>query len=561
MEFTTSGFAALRSKPKLIASVDDRMIGVMRLILASSALLIIYIDPSEPDRLVDVTYTSLVLYVAFSAALYFLSLWKPQRSGWLSTWAPWMDVSCYLVLVALSSGTNSIFFFFFFFPILVSSFCQGFRAGLQITISSAVLFIIVGYATAPAEPHFQLNRFLLRPVYLLVLGYMIAYWGRYEIRLKQRLQVLRDISTVSNPRFGIDHTVNWMMQRLREYFEADSVLLILETKNADIFLLRRVTSENVNTSPAPQAVGKDVATLFLSTPATEALIYRGGSSGILSYNITRDEISRDDDRHAPLVNALEHKRFMSVPVNHHGRLIGRCYFVGGPSKYSSSDVNFILQAVDQVLPVIDNIGLVDRMASDAAEHERERIARDIHDSVIQPYIGFQLGLTAIMQRIERGDPDVPERIHELSDLTAKGISDLRHYIRGIKADEGDEHTLLIPAVRRFAAKFSQVTGIQVEVKASDTIAVSDRLAGEVFQMINEGLSNVRRHTHAQKARAVIIQENGNLLVRIENEDVEGTAGVSFHPRSLAERASALGGHLTVENGGNTNTVVNIKIPL
>lgn len=561
MELTTSGIAALRSKRKLIASVDDRMIGVMRLILASSALLIIYIDPSEPDRLVNVTYASLVLYVVFSAGLYFLSLLKPGRFGWLSSGAPWMDVAWYVVLVALSSGTNSIFFFFFFFPILVSSFCQGFKSGLKITIVSAVLFIIVGYATAPAEPHFQLNRFLLRPVYLMVLGYMIAYWGGYEIRLKQRLQLLRDISTFSNPRFGIDHTVNWMMERLRDFFDSDSVLLILETKSTDGFLLRRVTRESANSNTAVTAVAKDIATLFLSTPADEALINRGGSFGIVSYNITRNDVSRDEESHDQLVNALEYKRFMSVPVNYHGRLIGRCYFVGGPWKYGSSDVNFILQAIDQVLPVIDNIRLVDRMASDAAEHERDRIARDIHDSVIQPYIGFQLGLTAVMQKIQRGDEDVPERINELSDLTAKGISDLRHYIRGIKTEGGDEDTLLTPAVRRFASKFSQATGIQVEVRASDVITVSDRLAGEVFQMINEGLSNVRRHTRAQKARAVLIQENGNLLVRIENEVSDDTTRVSFRPRSLAERAAALGGELTVENGDGGTTVVSIKIPL
>jgi signal transduction histidine kinase len=561
VELTTSGIAALRSKRKLITSVDDRMIGVMRLILASSALLIISIDPSEPDRLVNVTYASLVLYVVFSATLYFLSLLKPGRFAWLSSWAPWMDVGWYIILVALSSGTNSIFFFFFFFPILVSSFRQGFKSGLQITIASAVLFIIVGYATAPSEPHFQLNRFLLRPVYLMVLGYMIAYWGGYEIRLKQRLQLLRDISTFSNPRFGIDHTVNWMMERLREFFESDSVLLILETKNADGFLLRRVTRENANSNPAAQAVAKDIATLFLSTPADEALINRGSSSGILSYNLTRNEVARDENRRAPLASALEYSPFMSVPVNHHGRLIGRCYFVGGPSKYSSSDVNFILQAIDQVLPVIDNIRLVDRMASDAAEHERERIARDIHDSVIQPYIGFQLGLTAVMQKIQRGDADVPERINELSDLTAKGISDLRHYIRGIKSEGGEGGILLTPAVRRFASKFSQATGIQVEVQASDAIALTDRLAGEVFQMINEGLSNVRRHTRAQKARAVIIQENGNLLVRIENEVSQDTPRVSFRPRSLSERAAALGGQLTVEDEDGRSTIVNIRIPL
>ena len=154
--------------------VDSRMIGLMRLILACSALFIIYIDPSEPDRLIPITYAALIVYVVYSLILDLVSV--PQQGELLSfrSWTTWMDVAWYVALIALSSGTNSIFFFFFFFAILVSSFSWGFAAGVRITLVSTALFIFVGYATAPAEPHFQLNRFLLRPVYLLVLGYMIA---------------------------------------------------------------------------------------------------------------------------------------------------------------------------------------------------------------------------------------------------------------------------------------------------------------------------------------------------------------------------------------------------
>src|SRR5215468_1596691 len=115
-----------------LESVDDRMISLMRLILALSALLITYIDPSEPDRLVAVTYGALVIYSIYSGILYYLSLRGVRRPP-LSI-SHWIDVACFLVLIALSSGTNSIFFFFFFFAILVASFRWGFKAGLHVTI-------------------------------------------------------------------------------------------------------------------------------------------------------------------------------------------------------------------------------------------------------------------------------------------------------------------------------------------------------------------------------------------------------------------------------------------
>ena len=531
----------------------------MRLILASSALLIIYIDPSEPDRLAQVTYASLVLYILFSCVLYLVALLRPAGFGWLSSWVPWMDVGWYIVLVALSSGTNSIFFFFFFFPILVSSFCRGFQSGLRVTVVSAICFIVVGYMTAPAEPHFQLNRFLLRPVYLVVLGYMIAYWGGYEIKLKERLKFLREISSFSNPRFGVDQTVNWMMERLRSFYDADRVILILLGEDGNDHVVRRV-NRNEDGLRSSQTVSRDVAGIFLSPSPEEAVLHNGPTSGNTVYQIARGEISKDKGTQDLLLNAIESQRFLSVPINYRGRHIGRCYLVGGNSKYQSLDVDFLLQAIDQVLPMIDNIRLVDHLASDAAEHEREKIARDIHDSVIQPYIGFQLGLTGIIQKLERGDNDVAERARELADLTAKGISDLRQYMRGVKGTEAAENNLLLPALRRFASNFSKATGINVKVEGNEAMAINDRLAGEVFQMINEGLSNVRRHSHAQTATAALTQHDGKLVVRIENDNAGGSAKRSFHPQSLADRVADLGGELTVETEGRI-TAVNIEIPL
>ncbi|HKO42623.1 MAG TPA: histidine kinase [Pyrinomonadaceae bacterium] len=548
--------SSLAGRFKLIESLDDRMIATMRLVLAGSALVVIYLDPAEPDHLVQETYGALVLYVLYSVALYIDSVLSKGVLGWRRSWAHWIDVLWYTLLIGLSSGTNSIFFFFYFFSILVASFRWGFRSGTRITIASFALFTTVGYVTAPSN--FELNRFLLRPIYLLVLGYMIAYWGGFEVELRRRLKFLKDIARLSNPRFGVDRTITWAMEQLLSFYDADSCLLILSNAEGTKYSLRRVRQDGDDASASNEPVDSSTATVFLSGSPTEALIHTKHSTTCLSYHTETAEVSVVPAKNA--LNALlSDESFLSVPVTYRGDTIGRCYVVGGKSRFTPSDAEFLLQTIDQVIPLLDNIRLVDHMASDAANHERERIARDIHDSVIQPYIGLQLGLTALGQKMHRGDKDVLDQMTELSELTAKSIADLRQYVGNMKSTERNRRGQLLPALDRFCSRFSQATGIKVQILASENLNMNDRLAGEVFQLVAEGLSNVRRHTNAQFAITELQSENGTLVIRIENENRDNGITKSFQPRSMAERVDALGGKLVVDTNGNT--VVRIEIPL
>jgi len=250
---------------------------------------------------------------------------------------------------------------------------------------------------------------------------------------------------------------------------------------------------------------------------------------------------------------------MSLPIYYQGRPVGRFYIIDSSQSLDDSDIDFVLQLIEHVTPVLENIRLVDRLASEAAEYERQKIARDIHDGVIQPYIGLQLGLAAIRQKIERGDNDVARDVKELTEMTVNEIEELRHYIHGLKRGER-QYTTLLPALRRFASKFSSATGITVEVKAAKEIGIKDGLASEIFQMVSEGFSNIRRHTHSHRAEAELDYQDGVLVLNIKNSNDNG-AQASFHPRSLAERAIALGGQLKVLTDDENRTVVNIRIPL
>src|SRR6185312_13138965 len=80
-----------------------------------------------------------------------------------------------------------------------------------------------------------------------------------------------------------------------------------------------------------------------------------------------------------LSGMLEAQRYLSVPVYYRHQAVGRLYIVNGPLRIEGPDMDFMLQLMDHVTPVMENIRLIDNLASDAAETERRRIAHDIHD--------------------------------------------------------------------------------------------------------------------------------------------------------------------------------------
>jgi signal transduction histidine kinase len=262
---------------------------------------------------------------------------------------------------------------------------------------------------------------------------------------------------------------------------------------------------------------------------------------------------------AQVSGVLAAESFISTPFRIRGEMTGRLYLTSARRHaFKTSEISFLLQVLDHTTPVLENIRLVDRLASEAAEAERQRIALDLHDSIIQPYIGLRLGLGAIEQQLAAGCTDVTAAVKQLIQLTEVGIADLRHYAGGLR-DSSDHEDGLLLAVRRFAEKFTAAAGIAVHVEAKGELLINDRLAAEVFQMVAEGLSNIRRHTTSTWARVGFGCHHDRLLLQIENAAEEVV--LPFTPRSLTHRAEALGGHVYVACQESGSTRVSVDIPL
>jgi len=569
-------------KPKdteVLTAIDDRKIATLRLLLATSVLLIISLEPWEPDRHVWLTNLCLVFYTVYSAVIYAVTLWRRSFSWRVFVGLKAADLALFTVLISLSTGTNSLFFFSYPFAVLIGAMREGRAFGFGLTIISAILFTVFSYISAP-EGAQELNPLLLRPLGLLVFGYIIAYWAGAEFQLKRRLALLKEMSLTANPRFDVGRIIGGFMERLLVFYNRDGCVLALADPQGPSYRLHRATRQYPAAGGDSVEIQTENECPLLDLARYGAGVYRERDSMFRNRSIyrrcdlksaqTTKWTLQSDSRIAEWLDA---RSFITAPICYRGKNLGAiCLTSTRPDAFDLDDAIFLQQIVDQVIPVLENVRLVDRLAAEAADEERRKIARSIHDRVIQPYLGLQMGLDAVQQSLrselhERNAGLPPTKglrsaklLEQLSTMTKEGVEELRDYVYGLRRPSGRQMNL-VDSIRRFACQFADVTGIDVHIVNRLThVFIGDRLAAEVFQMVTEALSNVRRHTKANHVVVHLEAVKDMLIIRCDNDSSDENSQRRFHPVSIADRAEALGGRIFVRSEDGY-TKVQVELPL
>jgi NarL family two-component system sensor histidine kinase YdfH len=197
--------------------------------------------------------------------------------------------------------------------------------------------------------------------------------------------------------------------------------------------------------------------------------------------------------------------------------------------------------------------------------ERQRMARELHDTLSQGLAGLILQLEAVDAHLANARPErarlivqqTMERARLILADARKAIGDLR---QGVVEPEA-----FASALHQEVERFAHDTGIACEFQWEPSQEIPARLHDPILRTVSEGLNNITRHARAQKA-AVIISTQGHLL-QVEVRD----DGIGFDPRSafsqaghyglvgMRERAQLAGGTLTVDSraGGGTKLVLQL----
>lgn len=256
---------------------------------------------------------------------------------------------------------------------------------------------------------------------------------------------------------------------------------------------------------------------------------------------------------------------MLLPLTAEQRPVGVLGFVRtvGADPFTEQDMQLIESFADQAAIALQHERTLQERSRLALLEERERIARELHDGVIQMLYSTGLELQAIAQLATGAE--VARRAEAVIDRLDQSIVELRAYIFALRPALLTGNPL-DQVLEQFIAEFERVSGV-VAVLETDPRVVRDLepVGADVLQVVRESLANVRRHAGAATCRVTVESvEEGWLLVEID-DDGRGlppgwSNGGGQGLRNLQERAERHGGRLEVVSKPGEGTAVRFHVP-
>ncbi|WP_141397194.1 sensor histidine kinase [Mobilicoccus massiliensis] len=207
----------------------------------------------------------------------------------------------------------------------------------------------------------------------------------------------------------------------------------------------------------------------------------------------------------------------------------------------------------------------DVAAVDATFAERDRIAREMHDSLAQALGAAHLRLAAIGHHPDvSASPEVRAELEDLGHMCHEAYGDVREAILGLRESGRTDRTLL-ESLETYVATFSRQSGIATSLDtALGELTMPPHHELQLIRVVQEALTNVRKHSHARTAHVCIGAEPGSVVVVVEDDgcgfDARDIADNRFGLSTMSERTHLLGGRLTIDSSPGGGTRVLLMIP-
>jgi signal transduction histidine kinase len=237
--------------------------------------------------------------------------------------------------------------------------------------------------------------------------------------------------------------------------------------------------------------------------------------------------------------------------------------LAGGRRFREEDVRLLGAFADQAALGFEYTRAQRELARLALVEDHERIAKELHDGVIQSLFATGLSLQATVALI--GDHRVDERIQAAVSEIDRAISDLRGYIFGLRpAVLASGH--LVDALRELAHELEVHSGVITIVDIDPVLDVVLREhATHIVQLTREVLSNVSRHAQATTCRVSLLRQGGEALLEIDDDgrgfDVTAMAARGMGRSNIHDRVASMGGRLEIQSVPGEGTTVRIRLPL
>jgi signal transduction histidine kinase len=532
------------------------VIATARVALASASLFGVWMDPTEPARYVSTVYTLHVVFVAYALSLATL-VWIHRTGERLPLVTHIGDIIFVSVLQYLTLGPSSPFFLYFIF----SLFCAAMRWGWRGTLGTAAvtlatyLFMGAWMSRTLGPTEFEFNRFLIRSVYLIVSAALLVYLGRYEERLRGEIERLARWPTPTTSE--TDGIVSEVLEHAAGIVGAGHAVVIWDAGEEPAVFVARWPNDGTPVSKQPPGdllppVDQTLehATFFCAGPVSvESVLLVDDGSGRLVHSQKR--------LHAEALQFLTGTSLASAAFQTE-RVSGRVFFtdLGAPTPELIPLTEVVAREVGASLNQLD---ATEHMKQIAASEERIRLARDLHDGVLQSLTGIRLEIRAVAGPLDTA-PSVRDRLFAIERALAIEQRELRFFIGGLgpPVDAARDDMTLAGRLNAMRERIALEWKMPVTIRlGQDAASLPERIERAVPLMVHEAVVNALKH--GQPSRVAVTVDGGPAEIRIVvSDDGRGfpfrgrydhatLAETHAGPKSLLDRVEALGGHMSIES--------------
>jgi signal transduction histidine kinase len=279
--------------------------------------------------------------------------------------------------------------------------------------------------------------------------------------------------------------------------------------------------------------------------------------------------AHEQDPACPIAQGDGHPlAFMARPLRGPHDLLGElCVSRRADLPFTDAERSLLGALADMAAVAVQTAHLRDAEQQMTILAERDRIARELHDSLAQVLGVFHLRLRDLEARARSGADGIPAELADLAELADESYRDVREAILGLRESIPDDGGLE-GALREYLRKYSRQTGIQATLVCEGPTqgALSPRAEVQLLRVVQEALTNVRKHSGAR--RAIVSLDCRDLVPLLSIEDdgagfdvdkvvrsMEGGFGLA----SMRERVEQVGGTLTVHTAPGEGTRIEVRL--
>jgi len=551
----------------------ERVLAIGRAFLTVWGLVAVYVDPTEPSGLAELSYALLVGYALYSVIVLVFVKRATRLAPRDGEFLHGIDILWTAVLTFVSNGVGSPFFLFFIFVVLAAAFRWGFRATM---ITAAVVLGLVAVQTlilaaGPWGTLFSLsgdeiNRTIMRVAYLLLSALMVGYLGEQEKLLRAETTTMAAAGRQPRVDLGLGGSVTAVARELLQTFDASAVDFVIQDFETRRTMLWRVDRSDAGASRRALHVKLDPsqqdAWLF-DDPGSTWSAKRLPDGKAFSVRISQQGVW-------PLAHAtialptelVEARPFTTVAASNLGlaeEWRGRVYLfdaAGGDNLERS--LHFLEQLTEHIAPALTNVFLLRRLRSRAGAVERARVSRELHDGAIQSLFGIQMKIEALRRGAALTAEEADKELGEVHDLLQREVLALRELMQALRPLELETSDQLPDVLASLVERFRRDTSVSARfIWTGGPISLPSSTALELARIVQEALVNVRKHSRARNVLVRLTNSDDTCTLIIEDDgqgfEFEGRLSARelekrrIGPAIIKERARIAGAQLSVDS--------------